>query len=51
VNYISNAEVEKLSDEIYNLTLIKSEKGQIKTKILDAGDSKHIAKEINSFFQ
>lgn len=51
VHYISNDQVEQLSEDIYNLTLIKSEKGEIKSKIVKAGDSKQIAKDIRSFFK
>jgi hypothetical protein len=49
--YIPNTEIEKLSDGIYNLTLIKNDRGRIKTKILDAGDSSHISEGIKSFFR
>lgn len=51
LQYISNAEVERLSDGIYNLTLIKLNKGKVETKILDAKDNRKIAEDINSFYQ
>lgn len=48
---IPAGDIEKISDEIYNLTLIKRSNKNITTKILQVEDSKKMEKVIANFFK
>jgi len=48
---IPAGDIEKISDEIYNLTLIKRSNKNITTKILQVDDSKKMEKVIANFFK
>jgi len=51
VNFLSSEDIEKISDEIYNLTLIKRRNNVITSKILQVEDSKNLEKAVRSFFK
>ena len=48
---ITSDNIEKISDEIYNLTLVKRRAKTITTKILQVEDSKKMEKIITHFFK
>lgn len=51
VTNIPASDIEKISDEIYNLTLVKRRNKTLTTKILHVEDSKRMEKIITHFFR
>jgi predicted nucleic-acid-binding Zn-ribbon protein len=51
VNFLSSNDIEKISDEMYNLTLVKRRDKTIITKILQVEDSKNLEVAIGRFFK
>ena len=51
VKNIRKREIDSISEDIYNLTFIKTEKGNVTFKILKVEDSKRIKSIAESFFK